>query len=224
MEECNVGLKSLDISTTRNEGSNDCNYIEITRSILQTIGFRNTFYEKKDSKGNIKLNEKGNPMLRDMRTDFCSAIRCLRKTVGFVEGASFDDTNANFVILKAVVPTSRQGGMNKQTVWIRKEMLDKWIDVAMFSGKYNNKSSKGIVYFIHQEGDFKRFKIGYTTNLSERLISLQTGSPDLLVVYKTIENVTRKKETQMHRFFEKYHIRGEWFAINPDMIEAVEKM
>ena len=223
MEECNVSLKGLDVSTTRNEGSNDYNYIEITRSILQTIGFRNTFYEKKDSKGNIKLNEKGNPMLRDMRTDFCSAIRCLRKTVGFVEGASFDDTNANFVILKAVVPTSRHGGagLNKQTVWIRKEMLDKWIDVAMFSGKYNNKSSKGIVYFIHQEGDFKRFKIGYTTDLSERLLSLQKGSPYLLVVYKTIENVTRKKETQLHRFFEKYHIRGEWFAINPDMIEAL---
>ena len=33
----------------------------------------------------------------------------------------------------------------------------------------------GIVYFIQEEGDFSRFKIGYTTNLASRLVDLQIG-------------------------------------------------
>ena len=81
-----------------------------------------------------------------------------------------------------------------------------------------NHNKQGLVYFIHQENDFERFKIGYTTNLAERLLTLQIGTPDLLVVYKTIENVTTLKEAELHRLFSQYHIRGEWFAINPDMI------
>ena len=194
----------------------DTEFVELDREMLQMIGFKNTFSKKKDKHGNVKKNEHGNPMLADKRHDFHNAIRCLRKTMVFIEGKSFDDSQCHFIVHKA-------GGDNNQTVWIRKSMLDKWIDFAMFSGKFNQKSNKGIVYFIQQEGDFKRFKIGYTTNLSERLISLQIGTPDLLVVYKTIENATKKKEKQLHRLFAKYHIRGEWFAISPDMIDDVAK-
>ena len=97
------------------------------------------------------------------------------------------------------------------------------MDAVMFSGKLNQETKKSMVYFIHQDGDFKRFKIGFTTNLSERLITLQIGNPDLLVVYKTIKNATKRTEKQLHRLFAQYHIRGEWFAINPDMIEEVLK-
>ena len=212
------------VEQTKTAPEKDSDFIKINRHVLETIGFKNTFSEIRDKNGNIKLNKKGNPKLRDMRNDFSNVIRCLRNTVGFVEGKSFDDKNAHFIIkTTGNLSTSGHGGSgwNKKTVWVRKSMLDKWIDFAMFSGKFNQKSNKGIVYFIQQEGDFKRFKIGYTTNLSERLISLQIGTPDLLVVYKTIENATKKKEKQLHRLFAKYHIRGEWFAISPDMIDDV---
>ena len=50
-------------------------------------------------------------------------------------------------------------------------------------------------------------------------MELQIGTPDLLVVYKTIENVTKQKETELHRLFSQYRIRGEWFAINRNMID-----
>ena len=42
----------------------DCDFIEINRLMLNIIGFKNTFCEKKDM-------------------DFNNALRCLRKTEGF---------------------------------------------------------------------------------------------------------------------------------------------
>ena len=39
-----------------------------------------------------------------MRNDFSSAIRCLRNTVGFIEGTSLNDIHSHFVIQKAGVP------------------------------------------------------------------------------------------------------------------------
>ena len=104
---------------------------------------------------------------------------------------------------------------------VRSDRLEKWTEIAKHSNHFTEKHEKGLVFFIHQEGDFKRFKIGYTTKLSERLATLQIGMPDLLVVYRTIENVSKKKETQLHGIFAQYHIRGEWFAITPDMIDRV---
>ena len=81
------------------------------------------------------------------------------------------------------------------------------------------------MYFIHEDQKFTRFKIGYTEkSVVERLSALQIGNPDLLAVYRTIENVSQSTELQFYHFFRKYHIRGEWFAITPHMIEdAIHK-
>ena len=72
----------------------------------------------------------------------------------------------------------------------------------------------GLVYFIHVEGDMNVFKIGCTANLKTRLQDLQVCHYRLLQVYATIENVLRKKETELHRFFQTKHIRGEWFEVH----------
>ena len=80
----------------------DTDFIEVDRQMLQIIGFKNTFAEKKDKYGNVKVDEQGNQMLSDMRHDFNNAIRCLRKTVGFIEGQSFDDLQCHFIVQKAV--------------------------------------------------------------------------------------------------------------------------
>ena len=175
----------------------ECDFIEINRSMLNIIGFKNTFCEKKDM-------------------DFNNALRCLRKTEGFLEGKSFDDNNAHFVITR-----HNGSGYNKRSSWIRKNMLDKWIDFVMFSGKVNLKKTKGMVYFIHQEGDLKRFNIGYTINISQRLMLIQKGTPNLLLIYKTLSNATKKTEKKLHQLLSQYRIRGEWFAIDRDMIENI---
>ena len=87
----------------------------------------------------------------------------------------------------------------------------------------NKKNTNGLVYFIHMENNMKVFKIGYTTDLKTRLADLQVAHPYCLQVYATIENASKKKETEMHCFFKEKHVRGEWFAITPDMIDSVCK-
>ena len=149
----------------------DHDFIEIDRPILETIGFKNTFSEKKDKNKNTKLDENGNPMLQDMRTDFSHAIKCLRNTVGFVEGTSFDDEHAHFVIKKfsAKLPSFAENsaaktivfaeksshggaGQNKQSLWIRMRALEHFIIMANTCNSFNIRE-----YFI----DMKRIMTEY---------------------------------------------------------------
>ena len=47
------------------------------------------------------------------------------------------------------------------------------------------------------------------------------GNPRDLIVYKTIPNSSMTKEKEMQDYFASYHIRGEWYRITCDMIDAV---
>ena len=115
----------------------DIDYVEIDRPILEMIGFKNIFSIKKDKYGKIKIDKNGNPLLKDMRSDFNNAIRCLRNTVGFIEGCSLDDIHAHFVVQKAgnllkCPENSRHGGagLNKQCIWIRMRALEHFVIMA----------------------------------------------------------------------------------------------
>ena len=128
--------------------------------MLQMIGFKNTWSEKKDKHGNIKVDEKGMPILNDMRNDFSSAIRCLRNTIGFVEGKNFNDSACHFIVQKAAVlagtaENQRHGGAgkNKQSLWIRKDAFEKWTHVYKITGKTSKNIKNGMVYFIHMENN-----------------------------------------------------------------------
>ena len=104
MQNTNMNMDNTIISPeleelhTTNSQEQYGDFVEIDRKILEMIGFKNIFSKKKDKNGNTKLDSKGNPILRDMRSDFNSAIRFLRNTVGFIEGSSFDDIHAHFVV------------------------------------------------------------------------------------------------------------------------------
>ena len=49
-------------------------FVEITRKILEKIGFKNAFHEKRDKKGAVKLDKNGNTILKDMRSDFSNVF------------------------------------------------------------------------------------------------------------------------------------------------------
>ena len=129
-------------------------WIELDRSILELIGFENRWSELK----NKEMGSDGNPvMMVDTRKDFSDAIRCLKNTLGFVEGQSFDDSHAHFLIAEhdcqqtpidvqrgptdALFPSFRvdganvdrndtRGGSNGQSVWIRMRQLDYFVLIA----------------------------------------------------------------------------------------------
>ena len=117
----------------------DTDFVEIDRPMLELIGFKNLFMEKKDRNGNVKNDASNMPKMIDKRTDFNNAIKCLRNTAGFIEGTSTDDPNAHFVIEKLVhlgKCTSRYGGHNKQTLWIRMRALEHFVIMANTSNSF----------------------------------------------------------------------------------------
>ena len=134
----------------------DTDYFEIDRSILEIIGFKNKFTEKKDNYGNVKIDDLGNVKMEDTRSDFKSAVRCLRHMEGFRESDSFEDNEADYVIKKAArLPSAAHkggSGLNKQEIWIRKRMLEHLVIMA------NTRNSRMIrEYFL----DLKRIMIEY---------------------------------------------------------------
>ena len=81
----------------------------------------------------MKLDANGKPLLKDMQNNFSTAVRCLRNTAEFVEGAFFDDINAHFVIQKhdkLQILHVQNGGQNKQSLWIRMRALEHFIIMA----------------------------------------------------------------------------------------------
>jgi hypothetical protein len=74
--------------------------------------------------------------------------------------------------------------------------------------KVQHKKANGFVYFI-QGGDL--VKIGYTTNIRQRLYDLQTSAPIDLVLLGLIPG-TRALEKEYHKRFAAHRVRGEWFS------------
>jgi len=87
--------------------------------------------------------------------------------------------------------------------------------------------AKGYVYFIACKDPNYRIsnphmKIGWTTDLRGRLISIQTGSPVELSIMGYIETEEPKKlERYFHTLFKKDRKHGEWFDVNRSMIAKI---
>ncbi|MFC8201731.1 GIY-YIG nuclease family protein [Streptomyces sp. NPDC057298] len=75
------------------------------------------------------------------------------------------------------------------------------------------------VYVIGSPGRHT-VKIGYSKNPEKRLWFLQVGSPVELFVLATFEG-GRDLEEALHHYFRACHIRGEWFNLGNDPVEAV---
>lgn len=65
-------------------------------------------------------------------------------------------------------------------------------------------------------------KIGFTTDLKRRLASLQTGLPELLVLYASIKRVKKADEARLHIRFAAYRLQGEWFRKEGDLATWIE--
>lgn len=59
-------------------------------------------------------------------------------------------------------------------------------------------------------------KIGHAENIWRRLGETQTYSPDHIKVLSIIEG-GESLERELHRRFERYRVRGEWFKLSPEI-------
>jgi len=80
---------------------------------------------------------------------------------------------------------------------------------------------QGEIYFIQMDY-IGPIKIGWARNAKKRISILQTGNPyELRILH--IENGTRLDEQMVHSLFSRYHIRGEWFHPDKEIIEYIDK-
>ena len=72
--------------------------------------------------------------------------------------------------------------------------------------------------------DGQYVKIGITSNVKERLMSMQVGSPRKLRLLDSWQSIDpRKEERQIHRLLRPYHVRGEWFKLPSSLLRVLLK-
>jgi hypothetical protein len=79
----------------------------------------------------------------------------------------------------------------------------------------------GLVTYFIQGQVMRLIKIGLAKNISERLNTLQCGSPDNLVVLKTISG---NVERVYHKRFAHFRLHGEWFRPAPELLEFIKEL
>ena len=84
--------------------------------------------------------------------------------------------------------------------------------------KYRNRKRR--VYFMRQ-GNSNYYKIGCTTNLQQRLKSIQSYNPIKIKIVAEVKGC-HKFEKYLHRLYDDYRIRGEWFEIPSDILRELK--
>lgn len=85
--------------------------------------------------------------------------------------------------------------------------------------KKNAKPKKGFVYFVYCPHS-DAVKIGFTSNVKNRIASLQTGSASELILIGSISTFPCYEKT-LHKKHEQFHIRGEWFRATPEFFSKL---
>jgi hypothetical protein len=78
------------------------------------------------------------------------------------------------------------------------------------------------VYFV-QCGEHPLVKIGFASDLTQRLASLQIGCPFLLRLIGRIDGATPQDEYAIHRAFSHLRTRGEWFRLTKDVFDYIAR-
>ena len=80
------------------------------------------------------------------------------------------------------------------------------------------------IYFI---SDGNGIKIGLAVDIDQRLLDLQTGNSRKLILLVHIaipKEQLYSEENKTHKYFEKYHLQGEWYSISQEQAyEYTEK-
>jgi hypothetical protein len=116
------------------------------------------------------------------------------------------------------------GGFLPQPIRLTRDILRwEWADIADRVRGFQirpNGPPTGVIYFAKADGFIK---IGYTTNLSARLISLQTSSPMRINLMGVIPG-NREDEKDLHAKFARLRQHGEWFLSTRRLNKWIEKL
>ncbi len=85
--------------------------------------------------------------------------------------------------------------------------------------KAQRRSRSQLVYFI-QNGD--AVKIGTSQNPRKRMADMAVGNHADLKLLGTLSGGPKREKT-LHDKFRKYHIRGEWFMLVPEITDYIRR-
>jgi len=89
--------------------------------------------------------------------------------------------------------------------------------------KYQDKKKyPGFIYFA-QGVSGGAIKIGYATNVTHRLRSLQTDYPERLIAILIIPGDTNN-EKALHQEFRHIKLHGEWFEPTPELMDKIAEL
>lgn len=83
-------------------------------------------------------------------------------------------------------------------------------------------SKSGSIYFVQGESGGP-IKIGYTTNFKNRIVSLQNGYPEKLVLLAQIPG-TEETEEAFHIELQRHRLNGEWFSPHEDVLAKIAEI
>jgi predicted GIY-YIG superfamily endonuclease len=93
--------------------------------------------------------------------------------------------------------------------------------IIMIDNRIKHNYKVQCLYFI-KESKQPNYKIGYTSNINNRIKELQTGNPRKLTIYKTILALRCEKlETYLHTYFSDNKIKNEWFKLKTSHIKNI---
>lgn len=94
-------------------------------------------------------------------------------------------------------------------------------DKTLYDIPYDERIT-GFIYFVQGENGGP-IKIGYATDVADRIISLQTGYPDNLKLLLAFPG-NHQYEKQLHKQFSKFQLRGEWFKPEDELLKQIKYM
>lgn len=87
---------------------------------------------------------------------------------------------------------------------------------------YQRRTVNGHVYFV-RHGVSGPIKIGWATEIDERIAELQVGNPERLELLGSRPG-TISDERSLHRQFAEHRLRGEWFSPHADLLAYIREL
>jgi len=102
---------------------------------------------------------------------------------------------------------------------IHREKIEKYCYLHQRPEEESEEHKERMCYFIKSEDD-TLLKIGKSRDIGARLASLQTGSPQKLVLIGMFPN-NGNLEKKLHKRLRQYRTHGEWFKIEGEIEELL---
>ncbi len=158
--------------------------------------------------------------LRDLLSDFITSVCEFHRINAYLLTRETDDPT-----MKACYEsiTFKMGNLIKIIGNINLQCI---VTDNAWEALYDRKFSLSSVYFIFQQGDPSVCKIGRTEGIVQRVSTLQTGNPRILIVHRIIQLDDydgTKIESFLHNRYKNRRQLGEWFELTPEEVDQIDE-